>query len=480
MNRCNRIVNRLFKNEIIPNNNNSKIIIRNMSILSKRQIFDKPQELRPTSKSPNVNDNINSKDLSFEKKIEILREAERDRLIEEKRKEFEKMKKLTHGNQSIVADESVTSETDYELFKPNKKKESNVGIQLHDYSNLFGDIEFNEEEQKNIERLLQASLRNDKNEIAKLSKELILSDDPNNPQDDEYNNDKIKNTDPISKLMSGFSNNLGSEYVTRLLIEDYQNKHRADEFIANLISETPEWQDYNNEVLREVAKLEKQEISYQGEDSARVTKYWNLQRMKTVESIRRKHYKRVEAAILLKLQWNADLLEKNRVVEEDFLQKATGLTLDQLKKHRDYSHIWSDDHGDELFTEKNEFDNLVDNLVGQNTDSIPKQFKDIFKTSTKSLEAPNHKDHDFEYAMVEAKKEQQKQQQQQQQQQHQQPISQESTNQSISNSDEKKLSFSDIVKKNQEQEQQQQQKKHLDSNDFDLKSILDNMSKQKK
>ncbi|KAN0024349.1 hypothetical protein ACTFIV_008755 [Dictyostelium citrinum] len=470
--RCNKIVNKLFKNEIVIENNiNSKIIIRNMSILSKRQIFDKPQELRPTTQSnyKNKKDSINKKK-EEEKKRE---EEEFDRLIENKRLEFEKQ------NQKNNVDTNNNNN--------NKKLQS----QLLGYEDLFEEYDENEEVDIKIEQLLEASKRGDKKEVLKLGEEYILNHSPEEieqqEQEQRLQQQKQQNSpnNPMNDALKLFnSDNLASEYVTRLLIEQFQTKNRLDDTIHSIIVNLPEWQDYNNEVLREVAKLELQEGMYDGDDSSRVTKYWQVQRIKLVESIRRNHSKRVGDAVAKKLKQVSKEIQKEIDEHDVVLQKRTGLTLDQLKQHKDYAHFYrensDEDEENELFKE-NEYDKLLKTLVGSDVDNIPKQVKEIFYTTTKSIEATKEKDKFlFEQAEIETKRQQEEQPQYQYQQQQQRK-----PQQTIS----KTLNFSDIVMKDQQkqkqkqqqqqQQQQNQQQEHMDVDDFDLKSILNSMSEKK-
>ncbi|KAM9995746.1 hypothetical protein ACTFIY_001953 [Dictyostelium cf. discoideum] len=468
--RCNKIVNKLFKNEIILNNN-SKILIRNMSILSQRQIFEKAQELRPTTKS---NSRDHKKDSMNYKREQQREEDEKvEMLIENKKLEFEKMKELTQDNYN---NNNINNNNN----NNNNKKPRLHLLGLDGFFN--GNEEEDEEADSKINMLLEASNRGDKREVLRLGQQFFFNESLEDIKKEEEEELRENMRDPL-KLFS--PDNLASEYITRLLIEQYQNKNRSEDIAHAIIVRLPEWQDYNNEVLREVEKLELQEVSYKGPDSKRVTQYWNVKRIKLVDSIRRKHSKRVGEAVAKEFKRISREMQKEIDEDDIELQKKTGLTLDQLKQHKDYAHLYSEDDEDEYF-EENEYDKLVKTLVGSDVDNIPKQVREIFYTTTKSIEASKEKDRLlFEKAEIETKRQNEEKQQPQYQYQYQQK-----PQQSNSIIKEKAMSFGDIVAKNQlqqkqqqqllqQQQKQQQQQGHMDADDFDLKSILNSMSEKK-
>jgi len=279
------------------------------------------------------------------------------------------------------------------------------------------------------------------------------------PNDNTVFGQAIKNMDTPSSQYD--------EYLHRLMIEDINENRKKEQYIHNLVTKLPEWNNYNNEVLRGLEQLEIDFLNYEGVETKMTYKYWEERRIQMVEGIRRKHYRVVSKAIDKLLD---EEIAKQEQEKEDFKQqiiKDTGLNEDTLMTNKNFNQMFSNTKStstlDQLFNQKDEMDSMIEEALRESgiRGEIPQGIKEMFKqlNASSAQQSFTTEDDEFEHSFIKAATKQQEQLQY------------------------KSAEFDHQVEQQQQEEIPQNYNTSSslqnDDDDFNLKDILANMSSKK-
>ncbi|EGC33124.1 hypothetical protein DICPUDRAFT_81090 [Dictyostelium purpureum] len=285
--------------------------------------------------------------------------------------------------------------------------------------------------------------------------------------------------------------NMAEEYICRLLIEETKKDAAEDEFFFQQITALPEWNDYNDHILREVKKLELEEFYNPLPENKRLTNYYEKERIKRVNEIRKIHLIPVREAInrrYKELEKELDLVIEKKIL---VTMKNTKLTREQLKEHKDFKYLFDENYDPkhEIFTDKDDLDIILEEINGP-LDSVPSVIKSIVQASKENFEKDmkfrnqrllleasqnndNFNDYEAEELLIKNKPQQQAQQHQQKYQINDTKIETTTPPQQ----EKPKLSFSDII--NDKSIKSNNKNNYLNNEEvFDLKSILNSMGKK--
>ncbi|EGG21494.1 hypothetical protein DFA_01380 [Cavenderia fasciculata] len=181
---------------------------------------------------------------------------------------------------------------------------------------------------------------------------------------------KIKEAKALTKENQGttevkYSDN--EELIFRLMINEMEVDRHSDEKVHELIVRLPEYQDYNNEVLRCLNQIDMDYMSLgDKEDSWVDNEYFEKRRNTEVEEIRRKHYRRVSDAVDKRLSdFNMELQgHLDGII--DMIKKYEGLTDEEIKNHPVHGYLYEEDE-DLLQQTYNSKDSVLGNLEQDTT-----------------------------------------------------------------------------------------------------------------
>ncbi|GAM28117.1 hypothetical protein SAMD00019534_112930 [Acytostelium subglobosum LB1] len=210
-----------------------------------------------------------------------------------------------------------------------------------------------------------------------------------------------------STMQTMIGNTENEELMYRLMIDELNTERKHDERIHELIVELPEWQDYNNEVLRTLRQIEIDFHAYQGPSSWISYDHFEQRRIREVEDIRRKHYKRVSNAVEERMKLFDKEMDNDWRNDIDEFMAEHNLTEQELRNDPEFAPIFRTFDGnqegevdefdqdeineklDELAHDKDEFDMELGEALGDEShlleaSDIPEEARVLFHKVTKT------------------------------------------------------------------------------------------------
>ncbi|EFA83947.1 hypothetical protein PPL_03017 [Heterostelium album PN500] len=246
------------------------------------------------------------------------------------------------------------------------------------------------------------------------SKKKSINDNENNNSNSQQEGKDVNLQESTLQTIIGSTND--EELMYRLMINEMNSERRYSEMIHQLIVDIPEWQDYNNEVLRTLKQIEIDFHAYEGTASWISYEHFEKRRIREVEQIRQRHYKRVSMAVDVRLEQYSMELDKQIEQKIETIKTEKGLTEAQMRASKEYAYLFESDddktpaemEADRLAEQKkedeqDEFDLAIERAMGNDkhlleTEKIPEEVKMLYHRTmgTTYKRKDEHFDHQFE------------------------------------------------------------------------------------